>query len=122
MAQGARGDLITLIATEAEAPGAVVAVAELACDFERGRGEIGLVVLDDAQRKGIGRLLLRHLLQIAQAVGLPHLHGDMLAENHGMRRLAEALRLPYSSTIEAGEMHIIVRVPNVGVSPIFDFA
>jgi L-amino acid N-acyltransferase YncA len=69
--------------------------------------------MDDAQRKGIGRLLLQQLLQIAQALGLPHLHGDMLAENQGMRRLAEALQLPYSSTIEAGEMHIIVRVPNV---------
>jgi len=112
MVAGATGDSITLIVTEARGgSGAVVAVAELACDRASGTGEVGLVVMDDAQRKGIGSLLLRQLLQIAQELGLTHLHGDMFAENYAMRRLIQALRLPYTATIQAGEMHIIVRVP-----------
>ncbi len=112
MVAGATGDSITLIVTEARGgSGAVVAVAELACDRASGTGEVGLVVMDDAQRKGIGSLLLRQLLQIAQELGLTHLHGDMFAENYAMRRLIQALRLPSTATIQAGEMHIIVWVP-----------
>jgi RimJ/RimL family protein N-acetyltransferase len=112
MVAGATGDSITLIVTEARGgSGALVAVAELVCDRESGIGEVGLVVMDDAQRKGIGSLLLRQLLQIAQELGLTYLHGDMFAENYAMRRLIQALRLPYTATIQAGEMHIIVRVP-----------
>ena len=112
MMAGATGDSITLIVMEAcGGSGAVVAVAELACDRASGTGEVGLVVMDDAQRKGIGSLLLRQLLQIAQELGLTHLHGDMFAENYAMRRLIQALRLPSTATIQAGEMHIIVWVP-----------
>jgi RimJ/RimL family protein N-acetyltransferase len=112
MVAGATGNAITLIVTEAGGgSGAVVAAAELACDRERGTGEVGVVVMDDAQRKGIGSLLLRQLLQIAHELGLAHLHGDMFAENYAMRRLLQALRLPYTATIQAGAMHIIVAVP-----------
>jgi RimJ/RimL family protein N-acetyltransferase len=112
MLAGAAGDSITLVVTEAHGgSGAVAAVAELVCDRESGTGEVGVVVIDHAQRKGIGSLLLRQLLQIAQELGLAHLHGDILAENYAMRRLIQALRLPYSATIQAGAMQILVPVP-----------
>jgi GNAT superfamily N-acetyltransferase len=111
MLAGAAGDSIALIVTEArDGSGAVVAVAELVGDRKSRTGEVALVVIDDAQRKGIGSLLLRQLLQIAQQLGLAHLHGDMLAENYAMRRLIQALQLPCTATIQAGTMHIIVRV------------
>jgi RimJ/RimL family protein N-acetyltransferase len=112
MAAGAAGDSITLIVNDARGgSGAVAAVAELACDRESRTGEVGVVVMDDAQRKGIGSLLLRQVLQIAQELGLAQLHGDMLAENYAMRRLIQALRVPYTATIQAGDIHIIVQVP-----------
>ncbi len=57
--------------------------------------------MDDAQRKGIGSLLLRQLLQIGQELGLAHLHDDMFAENYATQRLIQALRLPYTATIRA---------------------
>lgn len=112
MAAGAAGDLITLIATQARGGSdAVVAVAELACDHQRGTGEVGVVVMDDVQRKGIGSLLLRQLMQIAQELGLARLHGDMFAANYAIQRLIRAHRLPYTATIAAGEMQISVQVP-----------
>ena len=111
MAAGAAGDSITLIVTQARGgSGEVAAVAELVADRESGSGEVGVVVMDDAQRKGIGILLLRQLLQIAQELGLAHLHGEMLAENYAMRRLIRALGLPYTATIHSGAMQISVRV------------
>ena len=112
MVAGAAGESITLIVTEAHGGSeAVAAAAELVCDHQRGAGEVGVVVMDHAQRKGIGSLLLRQLLQTAHELGLAYLHGDMFAENYPMRCLIQALQLPYTATIQAGEMHIIVHVP-----------
>ena len=109
---GSAGSAITLLTTEGRGEaGAVVAVAELVCEHASSRGEVGLAVMDDAQRKGLGSLLLRQLVQLAQELGLAHLHGDMLAENYVMRRLIQALRLPYTATLQAGEIHIIIDVP-----------
>ena len=75
------------------------------CDHDSAIGEIAVVVRDDAQRKGIGGLLMRQLVQIAQELGLTHLHGDMLAENYPMRHLLRSLGLPSTTTIHSGEMH-----------------
>jgi RimJ/RimL family protein N-acetyltransferase len=112
MVAGSAGNSITLIVTEAcDGSEAVAAVAELVYTREGGAGEVGVVVLDDAQRKGIGSMLLRQLLQIAQELGLTHLHGDMLAENYAIQRCIKALQLSYTATIQSGEMHIIVLVP-----------
>ncbi len=112
MVAGSAGNSITLILTEArDGSEAVAAVAELVYTRESGTGEVGVVVMDDAQRKGIGSLLLQQQLLIAQEIGLTHLHGDMFAENYAIQRLIKALQLPYTATIQSGEMQITVRVP-----------
>ncbi len=112
MLAGAAGDSITLIATDPRGgPGAVVGVAELVCDRAHSAGEVGVVVMDDVQRKGIGRVLVQQLLQIAQVLGLAELHGDMYAENRAIQRLVQALGQPFSTAIHAGEMHVVVGVP-----------
>ena len=112
MVAGSAGNAITLIVTEARGGSeAVAAVAELVYTRESGTGEVGVVVMDDAQRKGIGTMLLQRLLQIAQELGLTHLHGDMFAENDAIRRRIQALRLSYTATIQSGEIHMIIRVP-----------
>jgi acetyltransferase len=106
------GNSITLVVTEARGgSSAVVAVAELVYDHKSSTGEVGVVVMDDVQRKGIGSLLLRQQLRIAQELGLTQLHGYLFAENYAMRRLIQAFGLPYTATIKAGEMHVIVPVP-----------
>jgi DNA-binding NarL/FixJ family response regulator len=114
MLAGSAGSLITLVVAEArEGSEALIAVAELAYTRESGSGEVGVVVMDAAQRKGIGSLLLRQLVLIAQQLGLTHLHGDMLAENYAIQRLIKALGLSCTATIQSGEMHVIVRVPEL---------
>jgi len=112
MLAGAAGNFITLIVTQTRgSSAAVVAVAELVCDRESATGEVGVVVSDAAQRKGLGSLLLRQLLLIAQELGLSQLHGDMFAHNYVIQRLIRGIGLPYDATIRAGEMHVVVRVP-----------
>jgi acetyltransferase len=108
---GGAGSYVALIVTESHDGETAVAVAELACDHDSAAGEIAVVVRDDAQRKGIGSLLMGQLVQIAQERGLRHLHGDMLAENYPMRRLLRGLGLPSTTTIHSGEIHVIIDMP-----------
>jgi acetyltransferase len=111
MVAGAAGNAITLIVTKARGGSSAVAATELVYNRKNNTGEVGLVVMDDAQHKGIGSLLLRQLLQIAKELGLTHLHGDLLAENLAMLRLIRALGLPYRASIQAGAIHIVVGIP-----------
>ncbi|HET9223092.1 MAG TPA: GNAT family N-acetyltransferase [Roseiflexaceae bacterium] len=114
MLAGSAGNAITLVISETgDESAAVAAVAELVYSRKSGAGEVGVVVMDAAQRKGIGSLLLRQLVQIAQELGLTHLQGDMFAENYAIQRLIKALQLSYTATTQSGEMHIIVQVPEV---------
>jgi len=61
---------------------ALVALAECA------GGEIALVVTDELQGGGLGRELMRRLLDHARRAGLPALHGVVRYGNRAMLRLA----------------------------------
>jgi GNAT superfamily N-acetyltransferase len=51
--------------------------------------EAAVTVLDDAQGKGLGRLLLRALAGLAPGCGVRAFRGEVLAENARMRHLLE---------------------------------
>lgn len=48
---------------------------------EPGQAEMAFVVVDAWQGRGIGSLLMRHLIEIARAAGLHELTAEVLAEN-----------------------------------------
>lgn len=52
-----------------------------------GEAELAFLVIDAYQGQGIGRLLLKHLIAIAQAKGLHALSAEVLPENAAMLRL-----------------------------------
>jgi len=54
-----------------------------------GRAEIAFVVEDDLQGVGVGRRLLKVVLDHTRALGFRHLTGSILAGNGPMRRLFE---------------------------------
>lgn len=69
-----------------------IAVARLiAVDGEPGVAEAALVVADDYQRRGFGRLLLELLIGTAQDSGVEFIRFETLFENRGMRRLLSGL-------------------------------
>lgn len=111
MVAGSTGSAMTLVATHERDESEVIAVAELICDCARLTGEVALVVRDDVQCKGIGRFLLHLLLEIAQEWNLTSLEGDAFAENEPVRRLIRTLQLPCTVSVHAGDMHIVVSVP-----------
>ena len=52
--------------------------------FEPGRAEMAFVVIDNWQGRGIGSILMRHLIQIAADAGLKELTAEVLPENMAM--------------------------------------
>jgi GNAT superfamily N-acetyltransferase len=64
--------------------------------------ELGLVVLDAWQSRGLGRILLRAILDAATANGIHHFRADVLAENRRMLRLLATEARIYDRKTEAG--------------------
>jgi acetyltransferase len=62
--------------------------------------EFALLVRDDAQGQGIGTELLRRLVAIGRREGVGRIIGEVLAENHGMQRVARGLGF---AIVDAGE-------------------
>jgi len=52
--------------------------------------ELAITVLDEYQKRGIGRLLLDRIERAARERGYDSVHGEVLAENRAMLRLAHA--------------------------------
>ena len=55
--------------------------------FEPGRAEMAFVVIDTWQGRGIGSLLMRHLIKIASVAGLKELTAEVLPENAAMLKV-----------------------------------
>jgi RimJ/RimL family protein N-acetyltransferase len=56
---------------------------------EPGQAEMAFVVVDAWQGRGIGGLLMRHLIALAREAGLKELMAEVLPENGAMRRVFE---------------------------------
>jgi acetyltransferase len=81
-------DHMALIATTVSAGAELqVGVARYVVESESAqelRAEFALVVADAWQNRGIGRLLMAHLITAAQERGITQLFSDILASNHKM--------------------------------------
>jgi acetyltransferase len=64
--------------------GALAGVVRLSCDPDRIVGEYGLLVRTDLQGLGLGRALLRHVIEYAKTEGISRIEGVILSENDKM--------------------------------------
>jgi ribosomal protein S18 acetylase RimI-like enzyme len=55
--------------------------------FEPGRAEMAFVVVDAWQGRGVGSILMRHLVEIASDAGLQELTAEVLPENAAMLKI-----------------------------------
>lgn len=78
----------------------IVALADVAL-LGTGLAEIGLVVDDAAQGRGIGRLTTEVVAALALQRGATHLKAELLADNRPMLRLLERLG-PTARTVDGG--------------------
>ncbi|MDT0449533.1 bifunctional acetate--CoA ligase family protein/GNAT family N-acetyltransferase [Streptomyces hesseae] len=98
----------------AEADGDVVGLAEYHAtptDAPRGRptaAEVALAVADEWHHRGVGTLLLEHLVDLARAEGIQELTADALSENMRVIRVFADLGLPVRRRFEGPEVHVRV--------------
>jgi acetyltransferase len=69
----------------------LASVVRWAADPDKRRAEFAALVRSDLQRKGIGRLMLKWLIEYARQRGVGELFGDILEDNQRMRALVRAL-------------------------------
>ena len=100
-------DSVDRFALVAEVNSELAAVARYERTAEPGLVELGLVVLDAWQNRGLGRILLREIMQAAERNGIHRFRADVLAENRRMLRLL------------ATEAHIYDRKTEAGVTTLF---
>jgi GNAT superfamily N-acetyltransferase len=72
------------------------------CDGGRKRAELAFAVLDKHLGKGIGSLLLQHLVIIGKAQGLREFVADVLADNKPMLSVLEHSGFPIKRSREGG--------------------
>jgi len=71
-----------------------IALAELVA-IDSDIAEVAIVVDDDYQGQGLGRALLRQIVELASKRGLRRLQFDIRRENRAMQGLVRSLELPY---------------------------
>ncbi|MFD8565440.1 GNAT family N-acetyltransferase [Streptomyces sp. NPDC059639] len=94
----------------AEVAGRLVGVAEYERSGEDDLAEIALAVGDAWHRRGVGTLLLEHLVSAARADGIAAFTADALAENHEMLKVFADLGLRTARRFDGPEVHCTVRL------------
>ncbi|MFI9722678.1 GNAT family N-acetyltransferase [Streptomyces sp. NPDC052396] len=96
----------------AEAGGGEIAgIAEYHADPELpARAEVALAVADDWHHRGVGTLLLEHLVDAARSDGLEAFTAEALSENYPVLRVFTDLGLPLTRRFDGPEVHVTVRL------------
>lgn len=88
--------------------GDLVAVARYEGGPDRTDAEIAVVVNDALQNRGVGRLLLGRLVDVARERGLDALLAEVLAGNTPMLRMLAGLGLPTRSRQQAAVVTVVL--------------
>ncbi|GAA2246457.1 bifunctional GNAT family N-acetyltransferase/acetate--CoA ligase family protein [Streptomyces indiaensis] len=94
----------------AERGGRIIGIAE----YQAGPGntaesaEISLAVGDGRHHRGVGTLLLEHLISAARAQGVRTFTADALAENHEMLKVFSDLGLHTERRFDGPEVHCVI--------------
>lgn len=88
----------------------IVGLADVAL-LETGLAEIAVVVADEQQGHGVGKLLSEAAAALAAQHGATHLKAELLEENVAMRRLMQRLG-PTVSSLEGSASVVYTRLPS----------
>ncbi|MEU2287712.1 GNAT family N-acetyltransferase [Streptomyces sp. NPDC013178] len=88
----------------AETQGRVIGLAEYYTGDDKDTAEISIAVADGLHHRGVGTLLVEHLVSAARAEGISTLTADALSENHEVLRLFADLGLRTTRRFEGPEV------------------
>jgi RimJ/RimL family protein N-acetyltransferase len=78
--------------------------------FEPGRAEMAFVVVDTWQGRGVGSILMQHLVKIARDAGLQELTAEVLSENAAMLRVFEKFGFRLGTRREPQTVHLALKL------------
>jgi GNAT superfamily N-acetyltransferase len=97
---------VALVALMNEAGQKVIVGGGRYIGLDAKKAEAAFMVIDDRQGRGIGSLLMRHLISIARAAGLSALVAEILPDNMPMLEVFEKSGLPIIKTRDAEAVHV----------------
>lgn len=111
-------DHVALVA-EVEVEGLVQVVAvgrfvRLKAENKTDRAEVAFTVGDEFQGRGIGTLLLEHLVRIGRELGYTAFEADVLPGNRLMREVFEHSGLLRQETVRDGVVHVEMGLGEAG--------
>jgi RimJ/RimL family protein N-acetyltransferase len=95
-------EMVILAVTGEEGQQTVIGVGQYGIDEKTHTAEVGLVVRDDYQNRGIGTTLLDYLTYLAKRQGLHGFSAEVLVENQAMIHLFEKSGFTIEKHREAG--------------------
>jgi RimJ/RimL family protein N-acetyltransferase len=78
--------------------------------FEHGRAEMAFVVVDAWQGRGVGSILMRHLIKLASDAGLQELTADVLPENAAMRNVFDKFGFTPAAHQDPQTLHLVLKL------------
>ena len=108
---------MALVACAGEDHGEIVAMARYDVEPSTSMADIGLVVTDEWQGKGVGALLLRRMREIARASGLAGFTANVLVENKPMIRLFQKSGMDLRLELEGRAYRIEARFGPPATAP-----
>ena len=98
--------------------GGVIGCGSFECgDADSGSAEIALAVADGVHGRGVGTLLLEHLVPVARGRGIRAFTAQTLAENTPMLRVFAATGLPVHRALAGDVYDISVLLPAARPAP-----
>ncbi|MFF1308866.1 GNAT family N-acetyltransferase [Streptomyces sp. NPDC058307] len=92
----------------AESQGQVIGLAEYEVGGDAATAEISIAVADGLHHRGVGTLLIEHLVSAARADGITTFTADALSENHEVLRLFTDLGLRTARRFEGPEVRCVI--------------
>lgn len=91
----------------------LVSVARYEGQMGSKQAELAVVVDDALQRRGVGRLMLGRLVDVAREAGVEEIVADVLAHNTAMLSLLHALDIPQRRSRDRGTITVTVDLSNL---------
>jgi ribosomal protein S18 acetylase RimI-like enzyme len=101
---------VAIVALAEEAGREVVVGGGRYIVFEPGRAEMAFVVIDTWQGRGVGSILMRHLVKIARDGGLQELTAEVLPENAAMIKVFRKFGFSPASRRDPQVIHLALKL------------
>ena len=101
---------VAIVAVADEADRKVIVGGGRYIVFEPGRAEMAFVVIDAWQGRGVGSVLLRHLIKIASDAGLKELTAEVLPENKPMMKVFGKFGFSPAPSQDPQTRHLVLKL------------